>query len=163
MTSQLRIVCFWQTRTTLPNKRVAFDIFQDDHGDTPLHDAIIKSKEAAAEVILSWPLMDLHRTNKKGFPPLHLACMKNEPEWAFQFILISKSWLFIIRPLFVVCHLRYKQCIPTSRSLEKTKWYNLQEVCIVMTSRAYILSRVKISNKKLYVLNFVRKPDIHVS
>lgn len=53
---------------------------QDDAGDTPLHDSIAKGKLDVAEIILSWPHLDLRHANKKGHPPLHYACMKDESD-----------------------------------------------------------------------------------
>ncbi|PVD37114.1 hypothetical protein C0Q70_04109 [Pomacea canaliculata] len=62
---------------------------QDDAGDTPLHDAISKSETSAAEVIISWPKLDIRRRNKKGFPPLHFTALRDEP--AITELLLKKD------------------------------------------------------------------------
>ncbi|PVD35618.1 hypothetical protein C0Q70_02581 [Pomacea canaliculata] len=51
---------------------------QDSNGDTPLHSAIFNSQISAAEVIISWPQLDIHRKNKEGFAPLHYAAFKGQ-------------------------------------------------------------------------------------
>nr|KAG5688878.1 hypothetical protein BaRGS_016446 [Batillaria attramentaria] len=53
---------------------------QDNAGDTPLHDCISKSNAQAAGVILSSPNVDLRLKNKKGFPLLHYAALRGEPD-----------------------------------------------------------------------------------
>ncbi|KAK7471425.1 hypothetical protein BaRGS_00035913 [Batillaria attramentaria] len=55
---------------------------QDNAGDTPLHDCISKSNAQAAGVILSSPNVDLRLKNKKGFPLLHYAALRGEPDIA---------------------------------------------------------------------------------
>ncbi|XP_025083296.1 E3 ubiquitin-protein ligase MIB2-like isoform X2 [Pomacea canaliculata] len=52
---------------------------QDVAGDTPLHDAILKKETSAAEVIISWPKVDIRRRNKKGLSPLHYTALIGAP------------------------------------------------------------------------------------
>ena len=104
--------------------------FQDNSGDTPLHDAIGKSKVAAAEVLLSWPKLDLHRTNKKGFPPLHFACMKDEPEWACSYSDAGfvtghgceRWWLRVLDVGWVVLRCSFSKVRKMSSSMSPLSW-----------------------------------------
>ncbi|KAL8587340.1 hypothetical protein ACOMHN_045587 [Nucella lapillus] len=64
---------------------------QDNAGDTPLHDCITKGKLDTAEILLSWPRLDLHRANKKGHPPLHFACMKDQSDIVERIIRKDKT------------------------------------------------------------------------
>ncbi|XP_041377260.1 E3 ubiquitin-protein ligase MIB2-like [Gigantopelta aegis] len=56
----------------------------DESGDTPLHDAIAKDHIAAAERILTSPKVDLTKTNKRGFNPLHWTAFKGKDLGTFS-------------------------------------------------------------------------------
>ena len=54
--------------------------FQDNVGDTPLHDAIRKTQKEITELLINARNIDLELNNKRGFNPLHHAALSDNPQ-----------------------------------------------------------------------------------
>jgi len=56
-------------------------VWQDEDGDTVLHDALYKKHNDVVDILLQCPRINFSLINKRSFTVLHMATFKGNIEW----------------------------------------------------------------------------------
>ncbi|KAK7093296.1 E3 ubiquitin-protein ligase MIB2-like isoform X2 [Littorina saxatilis] len=89
---------------------------KDDHGNSPLHVAIDHFKAESVEALVKLDSADLRVTNKRGFPALHWACLRDNAR-AVELILardksqVDEKFHGKHSPLHIAANNEHDECI----------------------------------------------------